>query len=120
MALTVRRRPNDAIRRHEIAELARAARVPTVATGDVLYHAPGRHILCDVLTCIREGHTIDEIGHDRDRAADRHLKSPEEMARLFARYPDAIERTMEIADRCRFLIRTNCVTSIRTRSTSPA
>jgi error-prone DNA polymerase len=102
MALTIHRRPNDAIRLHEIAELARAAGVPTVATGDVLYHAPGRHILADVLTCIREGHTIDEIGHDRDHAADRHLKPPEEMARLFARHPGAIERTMEIADRCRF------------------
>ena len=102
MALTIRRRPNDAVRLHENAELARAARVPTVATGDVLYHAPGRHILADVLTCIREGRTIDEIGHDRDSAADRHLKPPEEMARLFARHPGAIERTMEIADRCRF------------------
>jgi error-prone DNA polymerase len=102
LALTVRRRPNDAVRLHEAAELARAARVPTVATGDVLYHAPGRHILADVLTCIREGRTIDEIGHDRDHAADRHLKPPEEMARLFARHPGAIERTMEIADRCRF------------------
>jgi error-prone DNA polymerase len=102
LALTVRRRPNDAVRLHEAAELARAARVPTVATGDVLYHAPGRHILADVLTCIREGRTIDEIGHDRDHAADRHLKPPEEMARLFARHPGAIERTMEIAGRCRF------------------
>jgi error-prone DNA polymerase len=102
MALTVRRRPNDAIRLHDIAEKARAAHVPTVATGDVLYHAPGRHILSDVLTCIREGRTIDEIGHDRDHSADRHLKPPEEMARLFTRHPGAIERTMEIADRCRF------------------
>jgi error-prone DNA polymerase len=102
MALTLRRRPNDAVRLHQEAELARAARVPTVATGDVLYHAPGRHILADVLTCIREGRTIDEIGHDRDHAADRHLKPPDEMGRLFARHPGAIERTMEIADRCRF------------------
>ncbi len=102
LALTLRRRPNDAVRLHQEAELARAAHVPTVATGDVLYHAPGRHILADVLTCIREGHTIDEIGHDRDHSADRHLKPPEEMARLFARHPGAVERTMEIADRCRF------------------
>jgi error-prone DNA polymerase len=102
MALTISRRPNDAVRLHENAEMAHTANVPTVATGDVLYHAPGRHILADVLTCIREGRTIDEIGHDRDRSADRHLKSPEEMGRLFARHPGAIERTMEIAGRCRF------------------
>jgi error-prone DNA polymerase len=101
-ALTLRRRPNDALRLHAEAEMARAARVPTVATGDVLYHAAGRHILADVLTCIREGKTIDEIGHDRDLTAGRHLKPPEEMARLFARHPDAVARTLEIADRCRF------------------
>ena len=102
LALTLRRRPNDAVRLHEEAEMARAAHVPTVATGDVLYHASGRHILADVLTCIREAKTIDDIGHDRDAAADRHLKSPEEMARLFSRHPDAVARTLEIADRCRF------------------
>ena len=101
-ALTIRRRPNDAVRLYREAEMARAAKVPTVATGDVLYHAPGRHILADVLTCIREGKIIDEIGHDRDLTAGRHLKPAQEMARLFGRYPDAIARTMEIADRCRF------------------
>ena len=102
MALTIQRRPNDAIRLHRIAEAARAAGVPTVATGDVLYHAPGRHILADVLTCIRERKTIDDIGLDREHTADRHLKPPKEMARLFAPHPDAVARTMEIADLCRF------------------
>ena len=63
LALTLRRRPNDAVRLHDGRRRA-PARVPTVATGDVLYHAPRRHILADVLTCIREGRTIDEIGHD--------------------------------------------------------
>ena len=47
--------------------------VPTVATNDVLYHAPGRRILQDVLTCIREGCTIDELGYRRERSAVRHL-----------------------------------------------
>ena len=101
-ALTITRRPNDAARLHRDAGLAAAARVPNVATGDIRYHAPGRNMLADVLTCIREGRSIDAIGLDRDAAADRHLKPPEEMARLFARHPDAIARTMEIADRCRF------------------
>jgi error-prone DNA polymerase len=102
LALTLRRRPGDAVRLHLIAELATAARVPTVATGDVLYHHPKRRILQDVLTCIRHGCTIDELGFRRERFADRHLKPPEEMARLFARHPDAIARSLEIADRCRF------------------
>ena len=71
-------------------------------TGDVLYHAPRRRILQDVLTCIREGCTIDDAGFRRERFADRHLKPPEEIARLFARHPDAVARTLKIVERCRF------------------
>ena len=102
VALTLKQRPNDAVRLHTIADTAGALGVPAVATNDVLYHAPGRHILQDVLTCIREGCTIDELGYRRERSAIRHLQSPEEMVRLFARHPDAIARTQEIADRCQF------------------
>jgi error-prone DNA polymerase len=102
VALTLMHRPNDAVRLRVVADIARAAGVPTVVTNDVLYHAPGRRILQDVLTCIREGCTIDDLGHRRERSAVRHLQSPEEMNRLFGRHPDAIVRTQEIADRCRF------------------
>ena len=102
VALTLQRRPDDAMRLRRIADLAQRARVPTVATGDVLYHAPGRRILQDVLTCIRETCTIDEAGFRRERSTDRHLKHPDEMVRLFAHHPDAVARTLEIADRCRF------------------
>jgi error-prone DNA polymerase len=102
VALTLMHRPNDAVRLRTIADIAQALGVPTVATNDVLYHAPGRRILQDVLTCIREGCTIDQLGFRRERSVVRHLQSPEEMTRLFARHPDAIARTQEIADRCRF------------------
>ncbi len=102
VALTLHRRPNDAVRLQQIADLARQARVATVATGDVLYHVPQRRILQDVLTCIREGCTIDDAGFRRERSVDRHLKPPEEMARLFSHHPEAVARTQEIADRCRF------------------
>jgi error-prone DNA polymerase len=102
LALALRRRPGDAVRLHALADMARAARVPTVAIGDVLYHAPERRILQDVVTCIREGCTIDAAGFRRERAADRHLKTPQEMARLFARHPDAVARTLEVVERCRF------------------
>jgi error-prone DNA polymerase len=102
LALTLRRRQNDALRLHRLAELAARQRLPTIATNDVLYHAPERRILQDVLTCIREGRTIDDLGFRRERFADRHLKLPAEMARLFARHPDAIERSLEIVERCRF------------------
>jgi error-prone DNA polymerase len=102
VALTLMHRPNDAVRLQTIAGTAQKLKVPTVATNDVLYHAPERRILQDVLTCIREGCTIDELGHRRERSVVRHLQAPEEMNRLFARHPDAIARTQEIADRCRF------------------
>ena len=74
----------------------------TVVTNDVLFHHPDRRILQDVVTCIREGCTIDDVGFRRSRTADRHLKPVGEMHRLFARYPEALARTVEIADLCRF------------------
>ena len=105
MALTIRRKPRDAIRLRDLAEQAASLGVPTVATGDVLYHAPERRLLQDVVTCIREKCTIDELGHRRERFSDRHLKSPEEMERLFTRYMGDItpvSRSVDIAERCTF------------------
>ncbi len=100
--MTRRYRPDDGARLEALARLARHNRIPTVATHDVLYHAPHRRVLQDVLTCIREGCTIDDAGFRRERFADRHLRSPLEMTRLFARYPEAINRTSEVAERCQF------------------
>ena len=102
LALTLRRRPNDQLRIHELSLLAARARVPTVVTNDVLFHVPERRILQDVVTCIRHNCTIDDAGFRRERHADRYLNSPEEIARLFARYPDALRRSTEITKRCQF------------------
>src|SRR5262249_16309207 len=102
MALTLHRRPNDALRLHELSNLAAQARVPTVVTNDVLFHIPARRILQDVVTCIRHNVTIDELGFRRERHADRYLKSPDEMGRLFDRHRGALARTIEIVQRCRF------------------
>jgi error-prone DNA polymerase len=102
MALTLRRRPNDQLRIHQLSNMAARYRVPTVATNDVLFHEPHRRILQDVVTCIRHGTTIDDVGLRRERHADRHLKRPEEMDRLFPRNPEAVARTAEIAARCTF------------------
>jgi error-prone DNA polymerase len=102
LALTLRRRPNDQMRIHELNNLAQRFRVATVVTNDVLFHEPARRILQDVVTCIRHNVTIDEAGFRRERHADRYLKSSEEMARLFSRYSEAVARTMEIAARCTF------------------
>ncbi|MFJ1292650.1 error-prone DNA polymerase [Paracoccus yeei] len=102
LALTLRRRPNDQLRLHELSMLAAQMKVPTVVTNDVLYHEPSRRILQDVVTAIRHTTTVDALGLRRERHADRYLKPPEEMHRLFARYPEALARTAEIMDRCRF------------------
>ncbi|ODN71757.1 Error-prone DNA polymerase [Methylobrevis pamukkalensis] len=102
LALTLRRRPGDADRLEALSAMARGARVAPVATNDVLYHEPRRRILQDVVTAIREHVTIDEAGFRKTRFADRHLKPPAEMARLFAAHPEAVERSMAIVGRCRF------------------
>jgi error-prone DNA polymerase len=82
--------------------LGRTAGAPIVATGDVLYHGPERRPLQDVMTCIREKCSIQNAGLKLEANAERHLKSPDEMARLFKPWPEAVARTLEIADRCRF------------------
>ncbi|HWA44878.1 MAG TPA: error-prone DNA polymerase [Hypericibacter adhaerens] len=95
-------RGNDEAWIERLNRLAESCNTPLVASNDVHYHAPERRILQDVLTCIREGCTIDEAGYRLFANAERHLKSPAEMARLFARWPEAVARTVEIAERCRF------------------
>ncbi len=76
--------------------------MPLVATNAVLYHDPARRRVQDVLTCIRDGVTIDTAGRRLEPNAERHLRAPSEMARLFADHPAAIENTARIADACTF------------------
>ena len=82
--------------------LSRKARVPLVASGGVRYHVPERQALLDVLTAVRHGLTVSAVRRHLFANADRYLKPPEEMAALFARAPEAVRRTVEIADRCKF------------------
>ena len=71
-------------------------------TNDVLYHLHERKPLQDVLTCIREGCTIEAAGFRLQANAERDLKSPRRMHELFADWPEALAATIEIADACRF------------------
>ena len=80
----------------------RQAGVPLVAANDVHCHVRERQRLQDVLTAIHHGCTVAELGEWRSRNAERHLKSATEMSALFADCPDAIARTIELADRCNF------------------
>ncbi|HEX3346833.1 MAG TPA: error-prone DNA polymerase [Acetobacteraceae bacterium] len=99
-----RHRADDARRLRALAELAQTCRMPMVATNAVLYHVPQRRELQDVMACIRMHTTIDKAGRALEANAERHLKTPQEMARLFHAYPGAIERTEEIAASCRFAL----------------
>jgi error-prone DNA polymerase len=100
--LSFRRRPRDQERIAALHAAAHAAGVTPLATGDVLYASPDNRMLQDVMTCIREKVTIDQLGFRRERHADRHLQSPQEMARRFTRWPDAIAATAELAGRIDF------------------
>jgi error-prone DNA polymerase len=93
---------DDGKRLHRLAQLSAETGVPMVATNDVHYHRASRRELQDVLTCIREKCTIYEAGYRLCQNAERYLKPEDEMRRLFRHYPEAIERTAEIAEACQF------------------
>ncbi|MDR5653196.1 error-prone DNA polymerase [Ruixingdingia sedimenti] len=95
----------DQPRLDRLAALAQDTGLPLVAVGDVLMHRAHRRPLADVLTCLREGCTIDTIGTRRLPNAERRLKGAADMARLFHRHPEAVARTMAIAARCTFDLR---------------
>lgn len=81
---------------------ARRVGFPLVAANNVHCHVRERQALQDVVTAIRYGCSVAELGERRFPNAERHLKSASDMASLFAMCPDAVARTVEIADRCQF------------------
>jgi len=85
--------------RHQVS-LAQKLGIRYVATNNVHYAVKERHRLHDVLVCIRNGVTLDRSGHLRRPNAEFYLKPAAEMEGLFADYPEAIENTLCIADRC--------------------
>ena len=92
----------DAMRLDLVAEVATRTRVPLIAVNDALMHHPERRRLLDVMTCIRKHRTLHEAGHRLQPNAERHLKSPDEMARLFRHHPAAITETIRFAELCDF------------------
>ncbi len=92
----------DKTRLAHAAAIARQNKTPLIASNDVLYHHAARRPLQDVLTCIREKTLINEAGFKLEANAERHLKTPEEMARLFRHYPEALSNTLKIAEACNF------------------
>jgi error-prone DNA polymerase len=80
------------------AALARKIGAPLLATNDVVMHAYERRPLADVLACIREGTTLEAAGRLTQANAERHLKDADEMTRLFAEAPKAVEETARFLD----------------------
>jgi len=95
-------RGDDVARINRLDRIARAHGLGMLATNDVLYHTPARRPLQDVMTCIRHGKTIDTAGFLLEANAERYLKPPAEMCRLFAQWPHAIVATRTVADVCCF------------------
>jgi error-prone DNA polymerase len=95
-------RGDDVARINRLDALARARGLAILATNDVLYHTPARRPLQDVMTAIRHKTTVANAGLLLHPNAERHLKSPEEMVRLFAHWPHAIAAARAVADGCRF------------------
>ncbi|MGH6658788.1 MAG: PHP domain-containing protein, partial [Sphingomicrobium sp.] len=95
-------RGGDLARIERLDRIARKHGCTILATNDVHYHTPQRRPLQDVMTCIREKVTLANAGYLLDANAERHLKSPAAMARLFERWPHAIAATRDFADSLHF------------------
>ena len=85
-----------------LVEMAYAMDLPLVATNDVYFPKPEIYEAHDALICIAEGSYVDQQGPRRRLTPQHYLKSPAEMAVLFADLPEALENTVEIARRCAF------------------
>ncbi|MDF2618820.1 MAG: dnaE [Xanthobacteraceae bacterium] len=102
LGASMARKGDDRRRLAALKALAAKNRVPLLATNDVLYHHPAERDLQDVLTCIREGVTIEAAGRLLDANAERHLKPAAEMARLFRDAPEVVEETRSFLARIDF------------------
>ncbi|MBS0532931.1 MAG: error-prone DNA polymerase [Proteobacteria bacterium] len=102
LAASMLYRGQDRARLAHLKALAAEAKVPLIAVNDVHFHHPDRRMLADVLTCIRDKVTIDRAGRRLAANAERFLKPPAEMARLFRDVPEAIEETLRLSDALTF------------------
>jgi error-prone DNA polymerase len=104
LALAVERAQSPFDRTRMEAAQSAAARfaIPLVATGSVVMHHPERKPLQDILSCVRLGLRLDAAGRHLLPNRLGALRSPQEMVRLFADMPEAVQQSVHIADQCRF------------------
>jgi len=92
--------PNDKARLARLYELGKSSGLPLVAAGDVHMHVRSRRPLQDVLTAIRLGVPVQQAGYALHPNAERHLRPPLRLARLYP--PEFLAESLEIAARCHF------------------
>ncbi len=102
LGAAMHRRGDDRRRLARLKMMAERAHVPLLALNDVLYAAPDDRDLQDVLTCIREGVTIETAGRRLETNAERWLKPSAEMMHLFREAPEAIRETTALLSRATF------------------
>ena len=86
----------------KLNNISNEIRIPLVASNSVYAHHPSRQPLQDVLTCMRKRSTLKDIGYSLSANAERHLKKPDEMLRLFSNWPEMITHTLKISSQCEF------------------
>ena len=96
LAASMPRASADARHLAQLRTLSTATNTPLVAINDALYATLDQRPLHDILTCIREHVTIHSAGRLLEANAERHLKAPAEMARLFADAPESITTTQAV------------------------
>ncbi|MBN9676494.1 DNA polymerase III subunit alpha [Salipiger bermudensis] len=84
-------------------EMAYEMGIPLVATNDVYFPKENMYEAHDAMICIAEGAYVDQQEPRRRLTPQHYLKTPQEMATLFADLPEALENTVEIAKRCAFM-----------------
>ncbi len=87
-----------------LIDLARYLRLPLIASNAPLHATRGARMLADAFTCLRHHTKLDKAGSLLAPNGGRHLKSPQEMAALFADLPEAVENTLRVAERCEFTL----------------
>ncbi|HET8701830.1 MAG TPA: DNA polymerase III subunit alpha, partial [Nitrococcus sp.] len=93
-------RPGDEEHVHAAVDLAMTRGVPVVSTNDVRFLHPEDFAAHEVRVCIQEGRTLGDRHRPRRYSEQQYLRTPQEMAEVFADIPEALENTIEIARRC--------------------
>jgi error-prone DNA polymerase len=102
IGVTMPRLGSDRRRLAALMRLGARTGIPIIATNDALYATPDQHPLHDVLTCILDKTTITKAGRRLHVNAERHLKAPAEMTRLFQDCPEAVCETERLLGRIEF------------------